>query len=431
MPQARPPRAKRSTGPHPFLRGRTWWIRVPRLRSPALQRSLNTDNKKRAIQLATMLRLLAGEQRWDLLTQLETGAVSFAEVYAAWSKGTLHAFERDREAAANDTDLLPLVSVWHADLVRIGTASADKYRRQLHTLIGEQTTFPLSRFTTPVIDEWLSTKKPATEARYRAAAASFAAFLLRRDVLKTNPMVGLAKVKQSRTRVVYLTPQEAVAALNVLPPVDRALHAFLMSTGADLGPALATSRNAIKGNQVEFRRGKTWDRERACRFLFSWARPVFEAYMRTLDDAPPDAPLFAALLPVDRRNGPLDDLWYRSAEAKRVAAAVYRTFQVALAKVGITGYSTRDSRHTFAVNALKEGYGYPLVARQLGHANTRMAHERYAKFVPDDSEYVRRTKLTLPEPGLLNPSWMRDSTPTYATATASGQRPQAEGWDGS
>lgn len=66
----------------------------------------------------------------------------------------------------------------------------------------------------------------------------------------------------------------------------------------------------------------------------------------------------------------------------------------ALKDVSITDYSTRDHRHTYAVQALRDGYSYAVVARQLGHGTTALAHKVYGRHVPEAADYTRKTAVT-------------------------------------
>lgn len=60
--------------------------------------------------------------------------------------------------------------------------------------------------------------------------------------------------------------------------------------------------------------------------------------------------------------------------------------------VEITDYTTRDHRHTYAVQALRDGYSYAVVAHQLGHATTALVHKVYGRHAPSAADYTRRTE---------------------------------------
>jgi integrase len=58
----------------------------------------------------------------------------------------------------------------------------------------------------------------------------------------------------------------------------------------------------------------------------------------------------------------------------------------ACAAVGIEDYWLRDSRHTYAVRAIRAGASIEFVAEQLGHANTTMVLDVYGRYRPDETE---------------------------------------------
>lgn len=53
---------------------------------------------------------------------------------------------------------------------------------------------------------------------------------------------------------------------------------------------------------------------------------------------------------------------------------------------GIEDYQLRDSRHTYAVRAIRAGAPFEVVARQLGHADTTMVVRVYGRFAPTAQE---------------------------------------------
>ncbi|HVT38751.1 MAG TPA: tyrosine-type recombinase/integrase [Gemmatimonadaceae bacterium] len=55
---------------------------------------------------------------------------------------------------------------------------------------------------------------------------------------------------------------------------------------------------------------------------------------------------------------------------------------------GIAHYRQHDWRHTYAVQAVRQGMPLPLIAKQLGHANTIMVQRVYGRFLPEASDYA-------------------------------------------
>jgi integrase len=61
----------------------------------------------------------------------------------------------------------------------------------------------------------------------------------------------------------------------------------------------------------------------------------------------------------------------------------------ACAELGISDYTLRDSRHTFAVESAKAGVPAQMIASQLGHADTQMVNKVYMRFQPSVAELAR------------------------------------------
>ena len=53
------------------------------------------------------------------------------------------------------------------------------------------------------------------------------------------------------------------------------------------------------------------------------------------------------------------------------------------ASLGLVRTTLHDSRHSFAVQKLRDGWPVTLVAHNLGHQDAYMVFERYGRFVPD------------------------------------------------
>ena len=52
-----------------------------------------------------------------------------------------------------------------------------------------------------------------------------------------------------------------------------------------------------------------------------------------------------------------------------------------------------DSRHFYAIRAIRAGTPYELVARQLGHADVAMVAKVYGRFAPRSDERDRRERI--------------------------------------
>lgn len=67
----------------------------------------------------------------------------------------------------------------------------------------------------------------------------------------------------------------------------------------------------------------------------------------------------------------------------RKLKAIYNYFQKAVKKSGLSGVTPHVLRHTCAVHMVKDGVPIYEVSKYLGHTNTRITEQNYARFEPD------------------------------------------------
>jgi len=61
--------------------------------------------------------------------------------------------------------------------------------------------------------------------------------------------------------------------------------------------------------------------------------------------------------------------------------------------LGLPHHRVHDSRHFYAIRAIRAGTPYELVARQLGHADVAMVAKVYGRFAPRSDERDRWEKI--------------------------------------
>ena len=71
-------------------------------------------------------------------------------------------------------------------------------------------------------------------------------------------------------------------------------------------------------------------------------------------------------------------------------------------------------RHTYATHLLQAGAPLPVIAANLGHADTRMTERHYAHLVP--SHVAQVIRATMPKLGLLEPNSVVPLAPSSAGA---------------
>jgi integrase len=388
--------------PKPYRRGATWWAGIPQQRGEAVRRSLGTRDERRAGQLCRMLGTLADTGQWAVLHDLATGAATIADTFAAFGAGDLARWRAQRlaaeaaaraaaEAAAHDPDLEPHVARWHAATRAYRPKVADGYYRMVRTLLPEGGRFPRSQLGRRTIREWLDTRTRGTRNRYHVALSSFCAYLVEHEVLEFNVARLVKRIPERPPRLRFLTRGEAQQLVAALPQPHRALHALLLATGADVGGALLVRVRDVDAaaRTVRVPGEKRHTRDAVRRLTEAWAGDEFLAFVRA-QRALPSAFVFADLLALGRAAGddpPLARL------LDRVERRVLYRLQETCRALGITDYTVKDHRHTYAVQAIRDGYSYAVVAHQLGHGTTQLVHKVYGRFTPDVADYTRRVGI--------------------------------------
>lgn len=359
----------------PYLRGTTWWARIPRPGAIAAPRSLGVQgkqNKDVALDVCRFLAWLKGRRETWLLDQFARGSVAIGAAYTAYLEHRLPSFITEARDGVTNVDLEPFVAKWQQELARRKKPNAEgraKYLRQVRTLIPAGQPFRRSEFTRARVMAWLQTLEVGATNRYRAALSSFAEYLLDHDVLATNPVRQVKMARESSPRTLHLSVADATALVGVIDAPYDVLHALMLSTGMEVSAALAVKRRDVDldGLAVYARGTKTATRERTCYVTATW-EPVFARVANHAKHLTPDAPLFPGL-----------DVWGALAALRR-----------ALAAKGLPReYRTHDHRHTWAVAALRDGIEAHAVAAQLGHSNAVMLRTVYGKYVPNRADFRR------------------------------------------
>lgn len=356
----------------PFLRGKVWWARIPRIGEAPIPRSLGVtgkDNRDAALLRCDFLRWLRSRQESWLLDEMALGRVPVAKVYRAYAENRLPAFIVELRDGAQDVDLEPLVGAWQKEMTRQRRPNAEtraKYLRQVRTLIPEGQPFKRSQFTKLAIMDWLAGLGVGQPNRYRAALSSFARFLVLRDVLATNPVVQVPMARESEPRTLHLDQAQAKALLMVLPAPFAAFHALMLATGMEFAAAKAVRPEDIGDRQVYAAGTKRSHRRRTVgvydRWLWAW-----QFFLEARPAAKPGQPIFAA---IDYDNN-------RHALTKAIAAAELPA-----------DYTTHDHRHTWAVQAIRDRIPRPMISHNLGHRDAAMLDRVYGRYIPTGADFA-------------------------------------------
>jgi integrase len=145
---------------------------------------------------------------------------------------------------------------------------------------------------------------------------------------------------------VFLTHEQADAMLAHLQPNRRAIAAFCLATGAEKRAVIRALRVDLEAVPLPLRGTKTKDRDRACPIVLPWQRALLDV----------------AKTHADGIDGKAFTPWENSP----------RDLALACGKAGVPRVSLHGLRHIFGAWALDAGLSEGLVAKALGHRDTRM-----------------------------------------------------------
>lgn len=353
-----------------FKRGTKHWARIG-----GKQRSLGVSDNAAAEKICAFLDWCSANGREDVIRELSSGKLSAPPVYRAWSANQLDAFMREHfspTVADVDVELEPLIKVWQAELKRRkkpNAKTAAKYEGQVRTLIVPgyrrsqlmASVLPGPGAINPIA-QWLIDLDIEQPNRHRAALSTFCTFLVSREVIAFNPVAKVPSSKEAKPRTRHLSPEEALKLVIALPRPYRALHALMICTTAEVSPALGLRvRDINRAERTVFVKGtKGETRERTCRVYKRWL-PVWkhvEQHLAELNGLP-DAPMFPGCNYKDQ----------------------LRLLHDAVAAFKWEEYLPKDHRHTWAVQALRDGLSIVTVQHQLGHVDPVMTLRVYANFL--------------------------------------------------
>lgn len=367
----------------PWLRGRVYWARVPRVGASSVQRSLGTTDRDAADAICDFLMWArkVGINRPGfpfLMDRMADGAVPVLDAYRAYTEHRLEDFIRVVQHGETDTDLEPFVAKWQKELERIGVPvprGRANYLRQVRLLIPAGRPCPRSTFTKQRIRAWLMDLKGVKQPnRHRAALSSFANFLVAEDVLPANPVLQIPMAKESAPRTLYLNQGEAKRLIAHMEGTHKRLHAFLLATGMEYSAAVrAFYPNDFTARSVLAQGTKTAHRARTCQVTDTW----LWAWEIALEGKPSQGAPFRSVNYYAMRN------------------ALKKALQGAKLP---PGYTTHDHRHTWAVQAIRDGLPLHVVAHQLGHRDPVMTLRVYGRFVPNTSDFRVNTPVTATVP---------------------------------
>jgi integrase len=345
----------------PFRKDGKFQIYVPG-RVGFKQRSTGTGDPALARRIWRMVRELKDRQEWELLDAVYRGTIKLPDLFAEYSANRLPNL-RDRLSSVVLSEYLDSWGDW----VRAngGTdQTAATYRAQVATLIVPG--FRQHQLEIAAISSWLTTiphVTTGTRRKYLYALRSFIRYLVERRVLRSDPSETIRAPKKNPPRLRWERQAVDIQIVEAAPANFRALFALIKSTGAEVSAALTGTRGDIDFREglAHIRGTKTATRDRHDVLIEDWALPYLREHCRSLVGN-------AKLWP----------------ELNRYHA--HAAHQGTCKALGITDYTLRDARHSWAVRARKRGIALEAIAAQLGHKNVYMVATVYGQFKPTISE---------------------------------------------
>lgn len=358
----------------PFLAkdGRTFKGRVHDRAGRRFIRSMGTRHIKEAELVEAFCASCRSRRDWRTLDAIIGGRLSASSAYYLSLEGRLPDALDELDARAEE-DAEPDAAVLVTEWARV--ARSLKYVSQVRQMIPEGTRFALSRFTRGAISTHLAGLECAepTRNRHRVALSQFARWLVEREYLAANPVRDVRGFRERDPRMVHYTREETRAVSDRLPSPCNVAVAFMWGAALELGAVLALRARDVdmQTRDVSAKGSKTRWRTRTVRVTEEAAWALIRPYVRLRT---PDALLFAGL-----RERTL-----RAAHAAACQAA------------GVPASRLHDWRHTYAVQALRDGMPPQTVKRQLGHSpHSTMLERVYGAWIPRyDTDYVATNLAT-------------------------------------
>jgi integrase len=361
-----------------YRKGKVWVVNVPVRRGLKVRKHVGTLDKGLAQRVEVMCEELATLREWKLLESITgelredgtrgTPSVDLLELYDAWTHRHLGTLDQLRQRL-DDVDLERYVGEWlkavAGELPKHSDTPA-RYGLHVRTLMPEGKAFSRSGLTYRRIVQWLGSLEVSdpTRRKYRAALSSFCTYLVKAEVLPSNPVVSVKAPRAGAARQRYLEMHDTMKLVEAQDDPFRTLSALMHGTGMEISAALKVKRADVDPltRKVRAHGTKTHARDRDV-YVDGWAWEYVEKAIRRLT---PSAPLFPGLT-----------RWSASDAHRDACKALGSDF---------ADYRMHDARHSYAVRAIRAGAPLEHVARQLGHADTQMVVKVYGRYKPNESE---------------------------------------------
>ncbi len=213
---------------------------------------------------------------------------------------------------------------------------------------------------------------PNTVINEKRNLSSFFTWLHDEGYIERNPVKGI-KVRGEDVELIYFTAQEEIAIRDTWCNLrDKALIAFLFSTGVRVGELAALNRSDmdLESNSVTFRGEKSRKGKFRTVYLDEYARRYLRMYLAKRTDGNPA--LFVSTRLYD-------------GEPRRLTnAAIEKITKAVVKKAGVTKVGTvHVFRKTFATRLADRGCPLNVIQNLLGHADLTTTIKCYVAKIPE------------------------------------------------
>jgi integrase len=322
-----------------------------------------------------------------------TGPFRVADAMAAYFKDAerrgVKGIDRDRDRAnawiipALGETLIPKLTRNKIENWLDAMANSPK---RLRTKIGAEQKFGPA----PITDDQKRARKDSANRVLTVLKAALSFAVDRRLVAPKERPWELVKPYKGTTsaRIRFLTQEEQVRLVNVCPPDFRELVRGALFTGCRYGELTQLKcKDYDPGNGSIFVAESKSGKPRHV-YLTEEGRELFDTLTAKPD---PESHVFTNKKQHRGKSDEEEGKWRKDGQI--------RAMQEACKAAGIEPVSFHELRHTYASMLVNQGCLLAVVARQLGHSDTRMVEKHYAHLAPNT---VRDEVLkAMPRLGLL------------------------------
>ncbi|MBU1672142.1 MAG: site-specific integrase [Actinobacteria bacterium] len=251
--------------------------------------------------------------------------------------------------------------------------------------IGNITPADVQRYRTVKAAETRKDCTPYSPRRVNKALTILGAvfkFGVEHGYLRESPTRFIKKVKESRTEMDFLRPDEVRRFLDACDPYFYPIACTAVFTGLRQGELFALKRSDVDLGAKVIRV------QRSYHPTHGFMAPKSDRGSRTVDMSPNLADVL--LVHMADTGGDPDDLLFRNGAGNPIDYhnVEKRAFHAALKQANLRRVRFHDLRHTFAAMMIASGANIKYIQHQLGHSSISITMDTYGHLLPGAGEGV-------------------------------------------